>query len=380
MSEILPPPIWIDRRFDLERLLPKWLAQPRLAVDTESNSLYVYRERVCLIQFSTPEADYLIDPLAIDDLSPLGELFAHPGVEKVFHAAEYDLIGLKRDFGFQVVNLFDTMQSARILGYPKVGLDTLLASKYGVQINKRYQKANWGLRPLPPAMLNYARLDTRYLLRLRQDLQNELEQAGLWPLAQEEFRRLARGNDNHKEEVPFWQRIAQTRTLTPVQRGVLKALWEWREQTAERLDCPVFKVVSDHQLLALAHNPPSTVEELRRLLSDSVVRRYGQELLQTIQCGLQRPVPRLSLSPPAPEVIERLSRLNEWRRQRAQELGLESDLILPKAWLQAIAERPPERWQDLAALMPDSPWRLERFGKEILALLADMQEKNRICV
>jgi ribonuclease D len=125
--ETLPPPVWVDDQINLKRMAEHLSMQTRVAVDTESNSLHAYRERVCLIQFSTPKRDYVVDPLALEDLSLLAHLFSSAKVEKIFHAAEYDLICLKRDFGFEFNNLFDTMQAARILGYQYVGLDSILA-------------------------------------------------------------------------------------------------------------------------------------------------------------------------------------------------------------------------------------------------------------
>src|ERR1044071_3179105 len=109
-NPILPPPIWVDKPKVFQEMLGDLTAQPRLAVDTESNSLHAYREQVCLIQFTTPNKDYVVDPLALDDLSALGPIFSNPGIEKIFHASEYDLICLRRDFNFQFANLFDTMQ------------------------------------------------------------------------------------------------------------------------------------------------------------------------------------------------------------------------------------------------------------------------------
>jgi ribonuclease D len=183
MIQPLPPPVWVEEPQALNRLVRTLALQPRLAVDTESNSLHAYREQVCLVQFSIPAADYLVDPLVLHDLSPLVPLFSDPKIEKVFHAVEYDLICLKRDFGITLANIFDTMQAARILGYKQVGLDSMLAEKLGIILNKRFQKADWGERPLSQEMLNYARLDTHHLLDLRDNLQSELQQRGRWELA-----------------------------------------------------------------------------------------------------------------------------------------------------------------------------------------------------
>jgi len=370
MSDLLPPPVWVDRPEVLQNLLPVLLREPRLAVDTESNSLHAYRQQVCLIQFSTPQTDYLIDPLALSDLSPLAPLFADPNIEKIFHAAEYDLICLKRDFGFQVTNIFDTMQSARILAYPQVGLDALLAVKYGIHLDKRYQKADWGARPLSPEMLNYARLDTHYLLRLRDNLQAELEAANLSQLAHEEFIRLSKLDGNGKNESPTWERISHGTQLTGQQMAVLKALCEWRDQVAERLDRPAFKVLDEKRLIALSQALPGQPEDLAPFLNQYQQRRFGPEILRAVKTGLSAPPPSRQRSRrPNDAVLTRLKALSQWRKQQAQALGLESDLILPKSWMQAIAEGAPQTLEELTALMPESPWRLEKFGPAILKII-----------
>ncbi len=99
-------------------------------------------------------------------MGALAPLFASPAVEKVFHGAEYDLACLKRDFGFEILNLFDTRLALRTLGMQPSGLADVLAQEFGVTLDKRYQRADWAKRPLPPPQLEYARFDTHYLLSL----------------------------------------------------------------------------------------------------------------------------------------------------------------------------------------------------------------------
>ena len=159
----LPPPILVADEDSLDRLVRDLASHPVVAVDTESNSLHAYRERVCLIQFSTPAADFIVDPIRLPDLSPLAPFFANPSQQKVFHAAEYDLICLRRDYQFEFTNIFDTMSAARTLGWPQVGLAAILDTHFGVKLNKKYQRADWRRRPLTPEQLDYARLDTHYL-------------------------------------------------------------------------------------------------------------------------------------------------------------------------------------------------------------------------
>ncbi|MGD9144015.1 MAG: ribonuclease D, partial [Anaerolineae bacterium] len=134
----LPPPIWVDTQPAFRAMLSHLRGERALAVDTESNSLYVYREQVCLIQISVPGTDYLVDPLSMDDLSDLGPLLADSAVLKVLHGAEYDLSVLYRDFGFTFAHLFDTMWASRILGWPAHGLAALLKMQFGVHLNKKY--------------------------------------------------------------------------------------------------------------------------------------------------------------------------------------------------------------------------------------------------
>jgi ribonuclease D len=370
MTPPLPPPVWIDCPEALHRILGDLQCQPRLAVDTESNSLHAYREQVCLIQFSTATTDYLLDPLELHDLSPLAPIFADPRIEKTFHAVEYDIICLKRDFSFEVANIFDTMQSARILGYPQFGLDALLALKFDLKVDKRYQKADWAYRPLTPEMLNYARLDTHYLLPLRDMLKVELETSGLWELAHEEFLRLAKLNGNGKPEVPAWQRVSGKQKLTDRQLTILNELCEWRDQTAQRLSRPTFKVIDDKRMTALATSAPKFSDELCGPLTEYQRRRFGTEILQAIKRGQTASlVIRPCSVRPKQAYINRAKALGQWRKSTAQKLHLESDIILPKAWMQAIAERVPHTREELASLMPDSPWRLEKFGDEILKLI-----------
>jgi len=369
----LPPPIWVDRPQALRQAIDRLSVQPILAVDTESNSLYAYRERVCLIQFSFAETDYLIDPLALTDLSGLEAIFADPAIEKVFHAAEYDLICLKRDFGFHFANLFDTMQAARILGRPAIGLGSLLKEEFGLNIDKRFQRANWGQRPLPAEMLSYARLDTHYLIALRNRLYEALEARGLLPLAQEDFRRACsvNGKAGNGESDPLW-RISGTQELDPRQMGVLNELVKYREERAREADLPPFKVLDNQALLAIARALPRSREELIRAvrLSDRQLQRHGDELLAAVQRGLRANPPHRPQSSPYDEaLVARMEALRTWRRDKGLEWGVESDVILPRDVMQAIAERGPRSLDELAAVMSDLPWRLEHFGAEILKVL-----------
>jgi ribonuclease D len=347
-----------------------------IAVDTESNSLHAWRERVCLIQFSTPSDDYLVDAIAIADLSSLAPLFANPAQQKIFHAAEYDVACLGRDYGFTFANLFDTMSAARTLGWPQVGLAAILDTRFGVTLNKAHQKADWARRPLTPEQIDYARHDTHHLVALR-DLQIEaLKAAGQWAEAQEDFERLARLPAGAPVGVPdplaFW-RVKGAYDLTPTQAAILQAVHAFRDSEAARQNRPPFKVMDEATLLALARHAPSSLDDLRRLvrMPPPQIQRYGRGLLQAIANGrAAAPVrPPLAERPPD-DVRDRYDRLREWRKKRAQARGVESDVILPKTTIQDLALRPPSTMEDLAQIADFGPWRRATYGREILALLA----------
>lgn len=381
MTEIpFKPPVWVARPPALQTMLADLMTQPRVAVDTESNSLFAYREQVCLIQFSTPLTDYLVDPLAIQDLAPLGELFTHRGIEKIFHAAEYDLICLKRDFDFQFNTIFDTMQAARILGRTDIGLAGMLNATFGIELEKRYQRANWGERPLTPAMLAYARLDTHYLIDLRDLLETELIEKDLLHLAHEDFEHLTRVQANHNGGQPAscWRMVGK-HDLTHRQCAILQALIDMREQLAQKANQPPFKILANQALIDIALASPQNYQELSQaeILNPRLLSRYSAAILHAVQRGMVNPAPPKPVSNrPEDAVLERIDALKNWRKLTARELEVESDIVLPRDLLESIAFRNPVNAQELRILMQDFPWRYQRFGDQILTIIQPKHKKT----
>lgn len=372
----LPKPILITRPKALRRMVNRLSSEPILAVDTESNSLFAYKEQVCLIQFSTPQDDFLVDPLALEDLSPLGTLFANPKIEKIFHAAEYDLISLKRDYHYKFENLFDTMLAARILGWQKVGLGSILKTEFEVELNKRFQRANWGKRPISPEMMDYARLDTHYLIPLRFRMKSELKSNGRWPLAEEDFARLryVNGRDPQDQPEPCW-RVRGAYDLDPQQAAVLLELCRYRSKVAKSINRPVFKVISDQTLLAIAEVCPRTEGELNEVsaLSQKQYLRHATGLLRAVEAGLSAEAVYPPRTPrPDEQFLSRLEALRIWRKETAKELHVKSDVVLPRDVMHAIAARDPANHDQLAKLMDQVPYRLDHFGDQILGTLSDI--------
>jgi ribonuclease D len=373
-SDGLPKPTFVDTVEKFEKMVPALMREPIVAVDTESNSLYAYQEHVCLIQFSIPEQDYLLDPLAFENLSALAPLFASSKIEKIFHAAEYDVIMLDQDFGFKFNNLFDTMVAARILGWKAVGLGSILKDQFNIHVEKKYQRANWGRRPLPPEMLTYAQLDTHYLIALRKRIKAELQKVGRWFLAEEDFQRACQvHNTNHKRNGADCWRINGARDLDPRQQAVLQELCEFRDQMARSLDRPLFKVINNKALYNIAETCPRSMRELEAIqgISHKQARWLGRDILDAVLRGLKagKP-PKLPRKPkPSDAYLLRVDKLRQWRKNKGRSMGVESDVILPKDLLYELAETNPKEYDQVSEILETVPWRREKFGDEIYNLL-----------
>ena len=371
----LPPHKLITTQSDWQLCLEKLQAESRLAIDLEANSMYAYREEVCLIQISIPGQDYIIDPLGVDDLGGLGDIIQNPQVEKVFHAAEYDMILLKRQFGWQLHNLFDTMWAARILGYQRYGLASMIETVYGIELDKRYQKSNWCKRPLSPEQLVYAQLDTHHLLDLRDHLAKELQAAGRLQEAAETFAEQTHVTPSNNEFDPdndFWS-ISGAYDLTRQQQAVLRALAIYRNKEAFLRNRPLFKIFHDKTLIELAQTTPNSVSALRDVygMSAGQTRRYGRQLLNTIAEGLRAPHPPFPKRPmrQPDDVMNRFDKLHTWRKNSASQRGVESDVIISKDALWAIALKNPQTEAEIAQLEEVGDWRCKTYAKDILAVL-----------
>jgi len=375
----LPPPITVDTPLKLIATVALLGRETLLALDTESNSLHAYQERVCLIQVSTRKHDYIIDPLMLsrDDLRPFGMLLADPSIEKVFHAAEYDLLCLKRDYGFMVENLFDTMIAARVSGLKETGLGNLVRNFFNIEMDKTHQRDDWGERPLPDDSLLYAQMDTHYLPILRDQLLARLGQEGRLEEAREWFDEVAHfppGKPRQHDTHSFW-RLALPNQLPLEQCAILQAVYDTRERIAQRRDMPPFKIVADQTLVNIARTVPlpTRVHDLRHIsgIAQSQSERYGEALIEAVRAGLSAPLPKPPPpDPPAdPLMVERYSALREWRKGRAAQRGVEADVIVSKDALWMLAERAPTSVEAIGNLRGFGAWRRESYGAEVIAVL-----------
>jgi ribonuclease D len=375
----------------LDRCVEAVRASERIGLDTESNGFHAYYEKVCLLQIATPDADWVVDALALR-LDPLVPLLGDPARETILHAAEYDVLCMKRDYGLTFGRIFDTHAAAKTLGIEKVGLHDLLADQLGVQLSIDEQRSDWGRRPLTPRQLEYAFADVRWLLPMREKLGEQLVARGLAAEAEAEFARLISREPRAREFDPEgWQKMKAARTLDGRGRAVLRELFLLRDRRARELDRPAFKVLSELFLAEAARRLPKSEEELSRVpgTSPQALRKVSEMVLESVRKGLAsepiaRPQPgngapgkfrRGGPAAPPPEVEDRYQRLRAWRKARAAMRKVEVQVIAPNAVLWAIARSDPQDLDALARVDGMDSFRLSQYGPEILAALQPEQRK-----
>ena len=370
--------VWVDDDRDLERAAQHLSRASALAVDTEADSFYHYHHKCCLIQISDGETVYLVDPLALKRLEPLGEVLGASRIVKVLHAAEQDVLYLRRDFGFHLEPLFDTMIASQLLGKTGIGLASLLLAYFGVKLDKGSQRDDWSRRPLNERQRAYASEDVRHLIRLRDVLKDELTTLGRLSWAEEEFSLVARRAWEPRIFDPemFWS-IKGARDLPLREAAVLRELYAMRDRRAREADLSPFRIISDDALLALAKKTPADPADLNgvRGLTPLVRRRIGSDVLEAVRAGLlvtenDLPVPPRGRPRKKTSAMQnRLERLREWRKTRAAELGLEPGVLFPQSTLEALAAVGPQALDRPGEIPGLRAWRVELIRLDAHRLL-----------
>ena len=364
---------WIRTREEVQELALKLGTSKSLALDTESDSLHHYFERVCLVQVASEGGEaFLIDPLSAKDLSPLAPRIADPGIEKVFHGADYDVTMMKRDFQFSFAGLFDTMIAARFLGLREIGLQALSASELGVTISKDSQKDDWSRRPLDPIQEAYALADVTHLLELRSRLGARLRELGRETWVREECDAVALLPPQRQGRDPEgYLKVKGASRLPPQGLKALFHLYRWRDRLAAEADVPTFKVLGNEALIALATTKPTTLEELARVRGLPPRFRNARllEVLGQKEDPPQMAVPKRRPPPPSDLERRRIEALKTLRTERAATLGIDVSVVLPQRLIEALAQQNPGNEAELSAVDGLRKWRVATFGDAILERL-----------
>ncbi len=347
-----------------------------VAFDLEADSMHHYREQVCLLQISTAEKNYIVDPLLCPDFSPLVPIFSDPEIVKIFHGADYDVRMLHRGFGIEITNLFDTMIACQFLGEPAVGLAAVLKKRYSVDLDKKYQQADWSKRPLPPEMLDYAAKDTSLLIPLHKELTAELTAKGRLDWVLEECELLSRVRSSERSDEPLSARFKGASKMRPQALGILEGVLRFRDEEAQKKDLPPFKIIGNETIREIAERNPVSVADFNGIsgFSPRLVERYGRAVLHAVRDGRALPkdsLPVFESKRRAERTLlqeERLKKLKEWRTAKSAELGIDSGILANNALLETLAEAAPPTPADLKV---SKGWHAAVFGEELFQLLKD---------
>jgi ribonuclease D len=355
-----------------------------LGVDTESDGFHRYQEKVALIQISDMETDYIFDRIQLVDLSPLQSLFENPGIIKILHGADYDIVSLKRDFGFQINNLFDTMVAAQFIGMSRIGLADLIQNFFGIKLDKTLQRHDWSARPLMLEHLNYARGDTHFLPALREALIWKLERLGRLEMVEEECALLTRRQwqGRAREEADF-MKIKGAKLLGEQQLKGLRALYRYREEQAELVDRPPFKVIPDEVLLQLATLLPTEVAQVSALFrkGSALARKHSEGLALAVVAGLEDSRPLPGRGPrELPAVAHGSSREAElllaafrtWRTRKIEEEAQPLVAVASNSLLKSLARLAPRSLDALGRVPEIRQWQVHAYGNELLAIVGEV--------
>ena len=367
-------PAYISSPAEADHFLASIEDVPAVAIDTEGASFHRFVDRVYLLQLSTRTLTAIFDPLTVGRPERLGRLLEDERVEVVFHDADYDLRLLHQDYGWHTTHIFDTRIAAQLLGIRAFGLAALLERYFGIKLEKKHQRADWSMRPLPQDMLDYAAQDTMYLLDLRDRMRADLDAAGRWEWAREEFQRLEGTHWDAEPDSNGFLRIKGARDLNRRQLALFRELTAWRDDVARELDRATFRVAGNEALLEVARQAPRTMEALTSIrgVPRGIAGRRGKEILEAVQRGLEVPESDLPRFPRAPrwerdpDFDSRVSRLRAVREAAAARLDLDPGVLVSRERLEVIARRRPTTIEELLTVPDLRRWQVAELGEGVL--------------
>ncbi len=349
-----------------------------IAVDLEADSMFHYQEKVCLVQMAGNGHNVVIDPLEVNDLSALRPLFADEGVCKVFHGSDYDIRSLYRDFTIEIHNLFDTQLASMFMGEAETSLGAVVNKRFGIKLDKRYQKKDWSQRPLSEGMIDYAASDVFHLIPIAKTLMQELDEKGRLEWVREECRHLSEVRPVENGDDLLFLKFRGAGRLERRNLAVLEGLLQFRRKLAMKKDRPLFKVFSNTSLLKIAGellDTPAKMEKAR-CLSARQIAGYGEALCAIVKKAKAIPANELPIYPRkrrqrlSPRVPERTKAIKAWRDKIAEELALDPALLFNKALITAIAVKKPTTLEEFREVGGIRNWQVNSFGQAIIDVLA----------
>ena len=367
----------IDSISELEKFAGRLEKQKIIGVDLEADSMYHFKEKVCMIQIATQHATAVIDPLQIKNLSVLKPVFRRGDIQKIFHGADYDVRSLYRDFRISVNNLFDTELACRYLGYNESGLEAVLKNRFNVRLNKKYQRKDWSKRPLPKDMIAYAAKDVQYLVPLAKSLHQELKHKGRLSWVEEECTYLSKVRPASPDAGPLFPGFKGAGKLGPRGLAILEELLQLRKKYAQQQDRPLFRIIGNRSILALAETRPQSIGKLLKteVLGIKQINRYGKAVIAAVKKAQRIPAKDLpkyprKTAPNVPAIVaKRVKELRNWRDNLAKHLEIDPAIICTKALISAIAVPRPLTVSRLLKIKELKNWQATEFGSDIIDIL-----------
>ena len=344
---------------------------PAIGLDTEFMREKTYFPRLCLVQLSLVDETVIVDPLAIEDLSPLFAVLRDTKIVKVLHAGTQDLEIFYRLMGTTAAPIFDTQLAANLAGFPQqTGYAMLVKDLIGVQLDKADTFTDWGRRPLSKAQVEYAHDDVRYLLPVYEKLKGSLERDERIEWLQQDFDRLAASAFFEVVPEEQWRRLKRVSGLNRRQLAVARAVAAWREREAQRKNSPKRWVLSDESIIEIARRMPATAEDLAAIrgVPDKLARRSYGVVLQAVADARSLPDEELPILErrrrrPAQDTDGAVDLMVALVRLRAREHGVAMPILASRDDLERLAAGD----REAHALLEG--WRRKIVGEELLALL-----------
>ncbi|MBA3687042.1 MAG: HRDC domain-containing protein [Planctomycetes bacterium] len=364
---------WIDRPEGLAEVAAALATAPWLALDSESNSMFVYREQICLLQLNAGGRLFVIDTLALpygpDTYAALKPMLEDPQRPCYLHGGEYDVGCLRRDFGIALGGVWDSQQAASLLGWEKTGYGAVVERVTGIALDKAHAQYDWATRPLADDALRYAVDDVAHLPRVCDQLREDIAAADLVEeLAIANRAVESAGWSGGFDVAGFW-RIKGSRDLPPPAQATLAALWVWRDGIAQARNQPPGRTINNDMLLALARNAPTNFGGLKRLgVRSWLLQEHGEALIELMRQCRETP-PAIPPRPRARDVgddeHQRETRLKDWRRIEAERRKVPLQVVLPAKALEYLKQHSAKH---LDAVPQLGPKRIGLYGDKLREL------------
>ncbi len=368
---------FITQDDELDLVCKDLARQKIIAVDLEADSMHSFTEKICLIQIAAGGQAWLVDPFEVSDFSSFSRVLENPDIVKVFHGSDFDVRSLDREFSVEIQNLFDTEIAGRFLNKKERGLGALMKSYFGIHLEKKYQKADWSKRPLKAEMVAYSIGDVSHLKALHDQLKAELEAIGRLDWAKEEFAYQAKVKYEPHHQLPLFKRFKGAGKLDNRTLAVLEHLLQLRLAMARKKDLPLFKIMSNSAIMAMAHQRPRSVGDIidMKVLGKKQAGMYGTLCVNAVNTAMNLPhkelpsYPKSSMPRKTPKVLAHIDRLKKMREKASVEIGMEPGFLLNNSLISAIAFAAPSDMAALGKIDKIRNWQVAVLGDKILKTL-----------